>query len=209
MKIQDKINQATNDFSREEAFFKQKTSCDLLAVEPFKPVFRQHLSVSIIIPAFKSHNTIVTVLRAISRQYFLERGGKLEVIISDDCSSPPLLANILKFKNILDVKYIFSFKNRGAGASRDVAIKIAQNDIVIFIDSDIIIPPSFIDNHILVHSALNSENIVVSFRENVLPFDKRIKGKQRWTQGNMNLGDHRTTVIFRPGWVIKSSEKNL
>ena len=189
MKIRDKINQTTNDFSREETLFKQKTGCELLAIESFQSVSRQRLSVSIIIPAFKSHNTIIPVLRAISRQHFLKQGGKLEVIISDDCSSPPLLAIILKFKKILDIKYVYSFNNRGAGSCRDDAIKISQNDIIIFIDSDIIIPPSFVDNHVLVHSVLDSKNIVVSFRENVFLSDKRVSDRQR--EDKKRYGDRR------------------
>lgn len=211
MKLKDKLNQISNNFSREEKIFNRKTGDNLLSEQPFETNKRAktHLSVSIIIPTFNSHNTIVPVIKSILRQNFLKKGGKAEVIISDDYSRPPLLNKISNFKNVLNIKYIYSFKNRGAGFNRDNAVRIAKNNIIVFIDSDTIIPPFFIENHLLIHSILSRNNIVISFRENVFPPDRRIYSSQNWSHGNMNLSDHRVNMIFKSEWVMKSTEKRF
>lgn len=112
-------------------------------------------------------------------------------------------------KEVLNIKYIYSFKNRGAGASRDDAINVSQNDFIVFIDSDIVIPPSFIDNHLLVHLAIPKDNVVVSFRENVPPKDRRIFGRVKWIHGDLMCNDHRTNLLFKKEWVVKPSDNKL
>lgn len=210
MKIKDKLKKISNDFSEEGVIFKEKTGSDLLSEKSFKKNATQ-LSVSIIMPAFRSHNTIAYAIKSILRQSFTKRGGKIEVIIIDDHSRPPLLNKIEKynFRDILNIKYIYSFRNRGAGVSRDKAIKIAENDVAIFIDSDIVPPSSFIDNHLLIHSVLPKNNIVVSFRENASLTDRRILGLQSWPKGNMDFGDHRTNMTFKQDWVMRPSERKF
>jgi len=208
MTIEEQLQKTSNDYSHEEQLFAQKTKEPLLSDKNFKNRASNH-SVSIIIPAYSSHNTVTPVLKAISNQTFLKKGGELEIIICDDCSKPPLLNKISTFCKLLDIKYIYSSKNRGAGASRDDAIKISKNEYLIFIDSDIVIPPNFIDNHLLVHSTLQKNNILVSFRENVSPKDSRLYNLKKWSQGNTYLDDHRTNLFFKPDWVVKSSDKKL
>jgi len=208
MKLKEKLKRVSNDFSKEEKKFYKITGSNLLSKRKFKNN-RNFLSVSIIIPAFNSHNTIIPVIKSIFNQTFLKRGGKMEVIIIDDCSKPPLLNKISDFKNEAIIKYIYSFKNRGAGSSRDDAIRISQNDIIFFVDSDIVLPSYFIDNHLLIHSVLKKNNIVVSFRENVCLRDKRIINFKKGFKGNMDLGEHRVNMIFKQEWVMKSSEEKL
>lgn len=208
MTIEEKLQKISNDYSREEKIFEQKTGKYLLSNKNFKKNV-SNLSVSIIIPAYNSHNTIIPVFKAISNQTFFKRGGKLEIILCDDGSKPPLFNKIFEFNRLLDIKYVYSPKNRGAGTSRDDAIKISQNEYLVFIDSDIVVPPNFIDNHLLIHSVLQEENIIVSFRENVNPKDRRINNQKKWLQGNAFYNDHRTNLYFKPEWAIKSSDQKL
>lgn len=147
------------------------------------------------------------MLESITHQSFLRHGGRLEVIIVDDASSPPLLSVIEPYEDYLQIFYLRFPNNLGAGASRDKAILLAKNDLVVFIDSDIILPSSFVSNHAFVHCHIPQTVILVSFRENVRERDPRVSGKKQWKQGNRFGGDHRVSMCYKQSWVMRECEK--
>ncbi|KKW32142.1 MAG: Glycosyl transferase family 2 [Candidatus Uhrbacteria bacterium GW2011_GWA2_53_10] len=204
MTIEQKLKIISNDYSKFETYFLRKTKHQLLSEKLFPA--STALSVSMIIPAHQAQNTLPPVLKAISRQSFLKQGGDLEILIVDDASSPPLASTIEPFENKLHIVSIRTSSNEGAGSARDRAILLAKNDLVVFIDADIVLPPTFLSNHVFIHSQAAEPLISVSFRENVSELDRRILGKSTWGQGDRFGGDHRVSMRFKSNWVMKPSE---
>lgn len=204
MTIEQKLKIISNDYSNFETSFLRKTKHHLLSEKAF-PISIA-LSVSIIIPAHQAQNTLPFVLKAISCQTFLKQGGNLEIIVVDDASSPSLIPIIEQFENKFPIISIRTSSNEGAGTARDRAILLAKNDLVVFIDADIVLPPSFLSNHVFVYSQATEPLILVSFRENVSELDRRIPGKITWEQGDRFGGDHRVLMHYKSNWVMKPSE---
>jgi glycosyltransferase involved in cell wall biosynthesis len=88
--------------------------------------------VSIIIPAFNASATIETCLKSVYQQDY----PNIEVIIVDDCSTDDTLQKASGFP----VRIISNKRNLGAAYSRNVGARSAKSEILIFADSDIVIP---------------------------------------------------------------------
>ncbi len=89
------------------------------------------VTLSVVIPLYNSERTIHKCLESV----FESSSEILEVIVVDDCSTD-LSAEIAQKFNI---KYIKNEVNKGPGASRNVGIHHAQGDLVLFIDSDVML----------------------------------------------------------------------
>lgn len=201
------LKKNNNDYSKAELKFFNSTGFELLSTGSFPVCFK--LSVSVIIPAFNANNTIEFVLSSLKEQTFLKHGGKLEIIIVDDASPVPILTKILKFEKELNIKYLRKSKNRGAGEARDEALRLAKNNLLIFVDSDIVLPKNFISNHVFAQSFLSTDSVLVSFRENIKPNDKRVNNLNAWENARLDQGDHRNRIIFKKQWVMQESDKKL
>lgn len=93
---------------------------------------------SIIIPNYNSESTISSCLNSI----FSQNQKKLEVIVVDDNSTDKSLEIIRKFRT----KIIRNKENSGPAYSRNVGAKEAKGDILIFMDSDVIMPKNFFES---------------------------------------------------------------
>ena len=89
------------------------------------------MKLSIIIPVYNAEKTLKPCLNSIHK--YAPKNS--EVIIVDDSSKDNSINIAKKFK----AKIIKLKKNSGAAAARNAGIKRAKNDIILFIDSDMII----------------------------------------------------------------------
>lgn len=133
----------------------------------------QNVNLSIIIPCYNTEKTIKKVLETINYQYLNLNIRSFEVILVDDGSKT-------KISNIVDEDdYPFNMKivrlesNCGLSVARNIGVNISKGDILIFIDSDIILDKNYIKEH-LVRNMIIQNAIFVSFKENVKFEDKRI-----------------------------------
>lgn len=94
-------------------------------------------NLSIIIPAFNAAHTIAPCLRAIKEQMKVAD----ELIIIDDKSADATSSIARRYSD----KVITHSYNKGAGASRNRGVEEATNQILLFIDADVIIAPHFLD----------------------------------------------------------------
>ena len=86
-------------------------------------------ALSIIIPAFDAATTLPRVLKKLIDS----KGERDEIIVVDDCSfdqTPELLEQY-------PIKVIRMESNHGQGFCRNVGAEAANNDVLVFIDSDI------------------------------------------------------------------------
>ncbi len=89
----------------------------------------ENIKFSIIIPAYNAENFIDKCLGSILSQNY----KNYEIIVVDDCSKDSTLKVLKKYKNVR----IFSTKtNSRQGAARNIGIKNATGDYILFIDAD-------------------------------------------------------------------------
>ena len=107
-------------------------------------------SISFIIPTFNSENTIEICLNKILIE---SKKFDSEIIVIDDCSTDNTPSVVVKFEK---VKLFKLKKNRGVGYARNVGSRLAKNDILCYIDSDLVISNNSVIN--LVNTLVNDEN---------------------------------------------------
>ena len=104
---------------------------------------------SIIIPAYNASKYIERCLDAIFIHGGLEKDSLnlIETIVVDDCSKDNIselvkhYAREKKLQNIIAIRHEI---NRQQGAARNTGLKIAQGNLVWFVDVDDIIMPGFL-----------------------------------------------------------------
>ena len=101
------------------------------------------IKVSIILPIYNASRTIVDCLKSAMNQDYQD----YELIIVDDDSSDDTLSIIKKFKDNR-IRMFKNKENRGPGFTRNVAIKKSRGNIVLLLDSDTVVPESWISKHV-------------------------------------------------------------
>ena len=111
-------------------------------------------SLSIVVPVYNSENTIEKCLLTIINEIKKIKHNEFEIIIVDDNSNDNTNNIIRKFK---EVKLIKLKKNKGVGYARNIGARIAKNEILCYIDSDLIISENSILS--LLKRLLQNDNI--------------------------------------------------
>ncbi len=86
---------------------------------------------SVIIPTYNRENTIEKCLDAVFNSYFKD----FEIIVVDDCSTDSTLEKLKKYEcRVIELK-----RNRGVANARNVGAKHAKADLLVFVDSDLMV----------------------------------------------------------------------
>ncbi|KKT39925.1 hypothetical protein A3K29_03930 [Candidatus Collierbacteria bacterium RIFOXYB2_FULL_46_14] len=168
------ISAVSNDYGELVTVFEQITGYKMLGSAPTPKIYTADLpSVSIIIPAFNLGESIIKTLKSIDRQ--TPDVIKFEVIVVDDGSKEPVSEIIKKVQD--DLRYepiiIRKEKNSGISQTRNIGAAVSSNDILLFIDGDVVLTPNYLYEHLLRHKLVNKA-LLVSFKENAEPTDVRI-----------------------------------
>lgn len=92
-------------------------------------------NISVIIPCFNARFTIEKTITSLVSQNI----PFLEIIIVDDCSTDNSISFINEcFGNRHEIKIVKNKKNRGAAHTRNRGIHEAKGDLILFIDSDVV-----------------------------------------------------------------------
>jgi glycosyltransferase involved in cell wall biosynthesis len=155
----------SNDYSVLEEKFYDFFGSRLDSVQPIlNRVFSK--TVSIIIPSYNSKKTLPGVLLSISKQKITKSElGLIEVIVIDDGSTDETFTEVQKLELNFKLLYIQQ-KNFGRSIARNNGAKVATGEIIIFIDSDVLLEQHFIREHMLRHECLE-DSVFVGFRDNV------------------------------------------
>ena len=111
--------------------------------------------VSIIIPTFNDQETISKCLESILNQ----DEENIEVIVVNDGSTDSTLSIIEKYREKDKRIFIFNQKNSGSAIARNVGVKLAKSEYILFVDAD-----DWIDNNyvsILLEKASNTKTDMV------------------------------------------------
>ncbi len=102
--------------------------------------------VSVILPSYNSENTIAPVLTALQNQSY---GGEYEIILVD--SSDDRTPQIVR-ERFPDITYIHLPQKTDPGTARNLGIKQSTGDPILFIDSDCVAQPEWIEKFVSMHS---------------------------------------------------------
>lgn len=127
------------------------------------------MQISVIIPAYNSEKTIVETVKSILKSNFPK--NQFEIIVVDDGSKDNTVKISKQIKNIR----IFARKHAGPATQRNFGARIARGNIVLFTDSDCIVPEDLLKRTMEnfkkydiagvggIYKTLNKENFVARY----------------------------------------------
>jgi glycosyltransferase involved in cell wall biosynthesis/2-polyprenyl-3-methyl-5-hydroxy-6-metoxy-1,4-benzoquinol methylase len=106
-------------------------------------------NVSVIIPAHNRVDVLRRVLRALQQQTY--PNDLYEVIVVDDFSEPPLQESLEEDSLFENARLLRNQVNLGDRRSRDAGVAAARGELVILLDSDMVVCRDFISSHVDEH----------------------------------------------------------
>lgn len=133
-------------------------SIDISLIDDYVP----NISVSIVIPHYMHHDKLLYTISCLEQQTYPK--NLFEVIIVDDGSSPPF---VMPYESELDIKIIWQ-EDIGFRLSkaRNMGVSESKYDIILFLDSDILVEKNWIFSHLKWHS-LGINVFTVGIREHI------------------------------------------
>ena len=123
-----------------------------LKTAPLMNKFKQP-EVTVIIPTYNREKNLKHMLNSLVAQTH----EAFEVIICDDGSTDNTKELVNSFKAKLNIRYLYQPKaGFRPGPARNMGLKTARGKLIIFLDSDIIVPSTFIDAHVTAHSSIGN-----------------------------------------------------
>ena len=126
-----------------------------------------HVRATIIIPTYNRPAHLARLLRCLA----IQQGDVVEeVLVCDDGSSTDTAAAIAPFRGELRGLQLLRQDDLGfrAGQARNMGIRIAQGGVLIFLDDDLLLPASFVAEHLAAHAhrvnGTPSRRVVLGFR---------------------------------------------
>jgi glycosyltransferase involved in cell wall biosynthesis len=131
-------------------------------------------------------------------QYLLNQSiSDYEIIVVDDGSDD----GTEKLEELKKVKYIQLKQRKGQPYVRNVGIKEAKGEIIIFVDSDVMVDYNFVKDHIEVHK--KEEKIIVQGVVRHIPHIKDIGKFTLKIDGLSYLGLVTQNVSIKRKWLLK------
>lgn len=177
--IQTILNLKHNNYGKISEAFQKKFGFDIVAGHSQKTSPKK--TASIIIPFYKNHLILQRNLLALSNQNLPNdfKNNKLEAVIIQDGSI--IKTNVIKrFLSRSQVPYPIHYlhlkENHGPAVAMNLGLLFARNEVVIFLDPDMMVNKNFIRSHLIRHE-ITEQAIIVSFRKNISRslFYKKIK----------------------------------
>jgi GT2 family glycosyltransferase len=164
------LKSKNNDYTRLAYLFEKKTGLNIVRSGYSRDISLTK-SCSVIIPFYKNYSLLKRSLISLWYQELPQKfkKDKVEIIIVNDGSPLNLKNFIQQTKNFYrSVIYLKLKKNYGkAGAvAINLGLLYAKNEIIIFLNGDIVVPKDFLGSHLLRHEFLN-KCIIVGFRHNI------------------------------------------
>jgi len=107
---------------------------------------------SVVIPTYNRCKLLTYTLNSLSRQN--SSSDPFEIIVVDDGSSDDSLDAVRNFKGDIDIRYIWK-TDQGfrAAEARNCGVKLARGEIIIFVDSGVLVGANFIKSHLITHQS--------------------------------------------------------
>ena len=103
---------------------------------------------SVVIPTYNRLPILQKCLLALEKQqYSPELISNYEIIVVDDGSQDDTLSWLDEHESALPHVQLFCQNHRGAAIARNLGVEKSQGDWIIFIDSDLVVTPNFLQAH--------------------------------------------------------------
>lgn len=171
-----RLSNVSNDYSYLEKFYELITGEELLSFNNYTSEYN-FKKMSIVIPTFNTDLT-KTLLSIQSQNLTKKEKEMIQVIIVDDGSDTVIKECIDKIRKSLDfeLNIIVFNKNMGLSDARNAGVSIAKNDMLLFIDSDIILSKNYLKD-VNIRLQIIPNAIFVSMRKNIDKDDEFISEK--------------------------------
>ena len=107
------------------------------------------MDTSIVIATYNRKSLLEKSLECLFRQNYPK--DKYEIIVVDDGSTDGTEKMVKRKISPCKLKYLRHNKREGPSKARNFGISKVEGEVIIFIDSDILVPPQFISEHIKFH----------------------------------------------------------
>lgn len=126
------------------------------------------MKLSIIIPTFKRKESLLRLLESLKS----EINNLTEIIIVEQVENNQQEYKNFAKKNNINLKYFF-LQERSTSGGKNIGIKNALGDFVLFLDDDVVVSRKFIQNHLRNYT----DNIVVAVCGRVITKGQNIESK--------------------------------
>ena len=117
---------------------------------------------SIIIPTYNSAKILGYTLNSILTQKISL--SNIETIVVDDGSSDNTKSVVDRYSELMNLKYIYQEdKGNRTGRARNIGIENAESELLVLVDSGIILSSGCIDEHIKIHDAHDQNCAVIGY----------------------------------------------
>ena len=106
------------------------------------------MNISIVIPTYNRKPILEKCLKALEKQKLNENISNYEIIVVDDGSSDTTTSWIKNNQDILPHVVLFEQEHGGPALGRNLGVLKAKYEIIIFIDSDLIVLDNFLVSHV-------------------------------------------------------------
>ncbi len=154
------------------------------------------MKASVVIPTYNRSAKLARLLACLRDQpaHILA-----EVLVCDDGSPDETSAVAREFAGKLPLVYLhqpdLGFR---AGQARNLGLRRATGEVVVFVDDDLVVPPGFLEAHVAAHAATaaNRPSIALGFRHRTF---EHLVGTPRWQDVIAGEPDDRTGVLGPEG----------
>ncbi|MGA9651155.1 glycosyltransferase family A protein [Pedobacter sp.] len=203
--VSDILKRTSNDYSDLESAFYKITAHDLVSTDLIDFSNSFSINASIIIPYYNNLPFLLKCLRSIALQNLAPSQFKsIEVIIVDDGSDNTESEFILR--NVIDeldskgvpVQFIRMSKNQGRSIARNLGASAANNEVLIFLDADVLIDTNFVKETLVRHQYLDNI-LLVGFKQNLV-YDTELQVKEVVSAAPAYEEDFRMKVRTKKDW---------
>lgn len=152
------------------------------------------VSVTIVIPTYNAIERLTDLLSSIAAS---RHDDVIQVLVCDDGSTQDARSAVQAYSRELPIKCLRQSR-RGfrAAAARNLGIREARGNVVLFLDSDVVVHGGFLDAHVAAHANAKGSRLVFGFRRRVIaPPEPSPTG----SLGSMFESDHREGIVGPDG----------
>lgn len=103
---------------------------------------------SIVIPAYNMREKLARNLAALESQTETD----FEAVVVDDGSTDGTTEYLRNYKGRIRLSVVSHPQNRGRAAARNSGVSSARGEVVILLDSDMVVLPDFVERHLSLHA---------------------------------------------------------